>query len=95
MRSAPMTTKPMAADKAKNRRMHASMAGWSIHEAYVWAKRKLGSTAAHDVSFTSPTLCDVVVPILFVPQMLFTGFFVAPTLIPVWLCSGGLDSFAP
>jgi hypothetical protein len=24
-------------------------------------------------------------PILFVPQMLFAGFFVAPELIPVWL----------
>mmetsp|Transcript_26074 Transcript_26074/g.46209 ORF Transcript_26074/g.46209 Transcript_26074/m.46209 type:complete len:83 (-) Transcript_26074:985-1233(-) len=24
-------------------------------------------------------------PILFVPQMLFAGFFVAPELIPIWL----------
>mmetsp|Transcript_49345 Transcript_49345/g.119680 ORF Transcript_49345/g.119680 Transcript_49345/m.119680 type:complete len:82 (+) Transcript_49345:2521-2766(+) len=24
-------------------------------------------------------------PLLFVPQMLFAGFFVAPELIPVWL----------
>lgn len=32
-----------------------------------------------------PKLAQEMLPILFVPQMLFAGFFVAPQLIPVWL----------
>jgi ABC-type multidrug transport system permease subunit len=32
-----------------------------------------------------PKLGQEMVPILFVPQMLFAGFFVRPDLIPVWL----------
>jgi ABC-type multidrug transport system permease subunit len=32
-----------------------------------------------------PKLGQEMLPILFVPQMLFAGFFVAPELIPVWL----------
>jgi hypothetical protein len=32
-----------------------------------------------------PKLGQEMLPILFVPQMLFAGFFVAPGLIPVWL----------
>lgn len=32
-----------------------------------------------------PKLGQELLPILFVPQMLFSGFFVAPELIPVWL----------
>lgn len=32
-----------------------------------------------------PKLAQEMVPILFVPQMLFAGFFVRPSLIPVWL----------
>jgi ABC-type multidrug transport system permease subunit len=32
-----------------------------------------------------PKLGQEMLPILFVPQMLFAGFFVAPDLIPVWL----------
>merc|ERR1712137_1034985 len=28
---------------------------------------------------------EEMLPLLFVPQMLFAGFFVAPSLIPVWL----------
>jgi hypothetical protein len=34
----PITTKAMAAEKSKNKRMH----GWSIHEAHVWAKLSSG-----------------------------------------------------
>ena len=32
-----------------------------------------------------PKLGQEMLPILFVPQMLFAGFFVTPDLIPVWL----------
>lgn len=32
-----------------------------------------------------PKLAQEMLPILFVPQMLFAGFFVRPGLIPVWL----------
>jgi ABC-type multidrug transport system permease subunit len=32
-----------------------------------------------------PKLGQEMLPILFVPQLLFAGFFVAPDLIPVWL----------
>lgn len=32
-----------------------------------------------------PKLGQEMLPILFVPQMLFSGFFVVPDLIPVWL----------
>jgi ABC-type multidrug transport system permease subunit len=32
-----------------------------------------------------PKLAEEMLPLLFVPQMLFAGFFVTPTLIPVWL----------
>jgi ABC-type multidrug transport system permease subunit len=32
-----------------------------------------------------PKLGQEMLPLLFVPQMLFAGFFVAPDLIPVWL----------
>jgi ABC-type multidrug transport system permease subunit len=34
---------------------------------------------------TDPKLAQELLPLLFVPQMLFAGFFVAPDLIPVWL----------
>lgn len=36
-------------------------------------------------SVTDPKLGQEMLPILFVPQMLFAGFFVTPSLIPVWL----------
>lgn len=32
-----------------------------------------------------PKLAQEFLPVLFVPQMLFSGLFVVPTLIPVWL----------
>lgn len=32
-----------------------------------------------------PKLGQEMLPVLFVPQMLFAGFFVAPDLIPTWL----------
>jgi ABC-type multidrug transport system permease subunit len=32
-----------------------------------------------------PKLATEMLPILFVPQMLFAGFFVVPSLIPFWL----------
>ena len=36
-------------------------------------------------SVEDPKLGQEMLPILFVPQMLFAGFFVIPELIPVWL----------
>ena len=33
----------------------------------------------------NPKMAQEFLPILFVPQMLFAGFFVVPELIPVWL----------
>jgi len=36
-------------------------------------------------SVEDPKLGQEMLPILFVPQMLFAGFFVAPELIPIWL----------
>jgi len=36
-------------------------------------------------SVEDPKLGQEMLPLLFVPQMLFAGFFVAPNLIPVWL----------
>lgn len=36
-------------------------------------------------SVEDPKMAQEMLPILFVPQMLFAGFFVAPGLIPVWL----------
>jgi ABC-2 type transporter len=39
----------------------------------------LGSTVE------DPKLAQEMVPLLFVPQMLFAGFFVTPSLIPAWL----------
>jgi len=36
-------------------------------------------------SVEDPKLGQEMLPILFVPQMLFAGFFVTPDLIPVWL----------
>lgn len=36
-------------------------------------------------SVEDPKLGQEMLPILFVPQMLFAGFFVSPELIPVWL----------
>lgn len=36
-------------------------------------------------SLESPKVAQEMLPILFVPQMLFAGFFVVPDLIPVWL----------
>merc|ERR1712137_1138587 len=36
-------------------------------------------------SVEDPKLATEMLPILFVPQMLFAGFFVAPDLIPSWL----------
>ena len=36
-------------------------------------------------SVEDPKLAQEMLPILFVPQMLFAGFFVRPELIPTWL----------
>eukprot|EP00543_Licmophora_paradoxa_P003728 CAMPEP_0202456442 /NCGR_PEP_ID=MMETSP1360-20130828/13682_1 /ASSEMBLY_ACC=CAM_ASM_000848 /TAXON_ID=515479 /ORGANISM="Licmophora paradoxa, Strain CCMP2313" /LENGTH=602 /DNA_ID=CAMNT_0049076239 /DNA_START=87 /DNA_END=1892 /DNA_ORIENTATION=- len=36
-------------------------------------------------SVEDPKLAQEMLPILFVPQMLFAGFFVRPELIPIWL----------
>jgi len=36
-------------------------------------------------SVEDPKLAQEMLPLLFVPQMLFAGFFVTPSLIPVWL----------
>eukprot|EP00980_Cylindrotheca_fusiformis_P025441 scaffold13722_cov64-Cylindrotheca_fusiformis.AAC.1 len=32
-----------------------------------------------------PKMGQELVPLLFVPQLLFAGFFVVPELIPIWL----------
>ena len=36
-------------------------------------------------SVEDPKLGQEMLPLLFVPQMLFAGFFVSPDLIPAWL----------
>jgi ABC-type multidrug transport system permease subunit len=36
-------------------------------------------------SVEDPKLATEMMPLLFVPQMLFAGFFVPPSLIPSWL----------
>ena len=47
------------------------------------------SSTALAVSFgcavEDPKLAQEMFPILFVPQMLFSGFFIIPKLIPVWI----------
>eukprot|EP00522_Entomoneis_paludosa_P006385 CAMPEP_0172451976 /NCGR_PEP_ID=MMETSP1065-20121228/9768_1 /TAXON_ID=265537 /ORGANISM="Amphiprora paludosa, Strain CCMP125" /LENGTH=650 /DNA_ID=CAMNT_0013203947 /DNA_START=259 /DNA_END=2211 /DNA_ORIENTATION=+ len=48
----------------------------------------MGSTALAvllGASLENPAMAQEMLPILFVPQMLFAGFFVVPELIPVWL----------
>mmetsp|Transcript_20220 Transcript_20220/g.55827 ORF Transcript_20220/g.55827 Transcript_20220/m.55827 type:complete len:378 (-) Transcript_20220:318-1451(-) len=48
----------------------------------------MGSTALAvllGAGLESPAMAQEMLPILFVPQMLFAGFFVAPDLIPEWL----------
>jgi ABC-type multidrug transport system permease subunit len=48
----------------------------------------MGSTALAVLlgcSVEDPKLAQELVPLLFVPQMLFAGFFVTPSLIPIWL----------
>lgn len=36
-------------------------------------------------AIVDPLLAQEMLPVLFIPQMLFAGFFVSPHLIPVWL----------
>ena len=48
----------------------------------------MGSTALAvllGAALENPAMAQEMLPILFVPQMLFAGFFVLPELIPVWL----------
>lgn len=48
----------------------------------------MGSTALAvllGASLENPAMAQEMLPILFVPQMLFAGFFVVPELIPSWL----------
>jgi ABC-2 type transporter len=53
--------------------------------AYALAMSSTALAVLLGCSVEDPKLAQEMLPILFVPQMLFAGFFVAPSLIPVWL----------
>lgn len=53
--------------------------------AYALAMSSTAIAVMLGCSVEDPKLAQEMLPILFVPQMLFAGFFVAPELIPVWL----------
>ena len=62
-------------------------AGFGIFYATVYVL-SMASTALAVLlgsAVENPKMAQEMLPILFVPQMLFAGFFVAPELIPVWL----------
>jgi ABC-type multidrug transport system permease subunit len=52
---------------------------------YVLAMASTASAVFLGCAVEDPKLGQEMLPILFVPQMLFAGFFVTPDLIPVWL----------
>lgn len=52
---------------------------------YALAMASTALSVALGCAVEDPKLGQEMLPILFVPQMLFAGFFVAPDLIPVWL----------
>jgi len=53
--------------------------------SYALAMASTAIAVALGCSVEDPKLAQEMLPILFVPQMLFAGFFVTPNLIPVWL----------
>ena len=52
---------------------------------YVLAMASTAMAVMLGCAVEDPKLGQEMLPILFVPQMLFAGFFVIPELIPVWL----------
>ncbi len=52
---------------------------------YVLAMASTALAVFLGCSVEDPKLGQEMLPLLFVPQMLFSGFFVVPDLIPVWL----------
>merc|ERR1712232_41678 len=52
---------------------------------YVLAMSSTALSVLLGCAVEDPKLGQEMLPILFVPQMLFSGFFVVPELIPVWL----------
>lgn len=62
-------------------------AGFGIFYAsiYVLSMASTALAVLLGCAVEDPKLGQEMLPILFVPQMLFAGFFVAPELIPVWL----------
>merc|ERR1712125_307067 len=52
---------------------------------YVLAMSSTALSVLLGCAVEDPKLGQEMLPILFVPQMLFAGFFVTPSLIPVWL----------
>ena len=52
---------------------------------YALAMASTASAVLLGCAVEDPKLGQEMLPILFVPQMLFAGFFVTPDLIPVWL----------
>jgi len=53
--------------------------------AYALAMTSTALAVLLGCSVEDPKLAQEMLPILFVPQMLFAGFFVSPELIPAWL----------
>ena len=62
-------------------------AGFGIFFAavYMLAMTNTALAVLLGCSVEDPKLAQELLPILFVPQMLFAGFFVTPDLIPAWL----------
>jgi ABC-type multidrug transport system permease subunit len=52
---------------------------------YILAMASTASAVLLGCSVEDPKLGQEMLPLLFVPQMLFAGFFVTPDLMPVWL----------
>lgn len=52
---------------------------------YVLAMTSTAMAVALGCAVEDPKLATEALPILYVPQMLFAGFFVTPELIPAWL----------
>jgi ABC-type multidrug transport system permease subunit len=52
---------------------------------YALAMTSTALAVALGCAVEDPKLGQELLPLLFVPQMLFSGFFVVPELIPVWL----------
>jgi ABC-type multidrug transport system permease subunit len=52
---------------------------------YMLAMASTASAVFLGCAVEDPKLGQEMLPLLFVPQMLFAGFFVTPNLIPIWL----------